>query len=167
MELKNLSDTTVNLWLSVNKYAEKFNTIVDIEEFANGCLDVKICINDEINFFKDYGIEIKNEDSLKDVLRRYTDYIAEVESYLKAKALQVKDTFKIIKGGTHDFPALAWTLTDEDVFFKPVEGEMIPLDTKEGIDCFNDKKGDFYVRQGRLNIVEWKVWMHDTFGCDF
>lgn len=167
MVLQNLSESTVNLWVSVNSYAERFNTLVDIEEADNDCLDVKLHINDELSFFKTYGLGIKDEDSLQDVLRRYTDYIAELEDYLNKKAFQVKDGFTLVEGGTHDFPALAWTLTDEDVFFKPVEGEMIPLDTKEGIDCFNDKKGDFYVRQGRLNIVEWKVWMHDTFGCDF
>lgn len=167
MVLQNLSESTVNLWVSVNSYAERFNTLVDIEEADNDCLDVKLRINDELSFFKTYGLGIKDEDSLQDVLRRYTDYIAELEDYLNKKAFQVKDGFTLVEGGTHDFPALVWSLTDEEVFFKDEGGKMIPLDDEVGIDCFKDKKGNFYLRQGRFTIAQWKVWMHDTFNCFF
>ena len=151
MVLQNLSESTVNLWVSVNSYAERFNTLVDIEEADNDCLNVKLRINDELSFFKTYGLGIKDEDSLQDVLRRYTDYIAELEDHLNKK----------------DFPALVWSLTDEEVFFKDEGGKMIPLDDEVGIDFFKDKKGNFYLRQGRFTITQWKVWMHDTFNCFF
>jgi len=70
--------------------------------------------------------------------------------------------FRKVHGGTHDDPALLYSLTDASVYFHNEETDtMENIDNPAGIDAYADKRGEFYVRAEDYDNAYQQLYEHD------
>lgn len=165
MTIKDLREDVFNVWVELNKRAEKFNILIDLKEVGGAFVKVTASINGKNETTIACGIT--DEGELLNLLLSYNLFLYLMEE--KDSTMEnTTDGFEEVEGDTHGMPALISSLTDETVFFRDNNGILTNVDdVKEGIDYFAGKEGRFVVMKGRKAIAEWKVRVHDNYGIEW
>lgn len=143
----------------VNDEIKPFDVEIFVKE--NG-ISYDIQIDDRLDFlFRVDYVQDVNEESL---LHEITELWERIKNNLRERFGEFIG-FRKIHGDNHGDPALVWSLTDVDLFYKLPNGNFEKVDD---INDYEDHEGEFYVRSFDYGQAFWIITLHDVFGeeCD-
>ncbi len=138
----------------VNDEIKPFNIEIFVEE--NGS-SFDIQIDDRTDIFRVDYVQDVNEECL---LHEITELWETIKNNQREKFSEFIG-FRKIHGDNHGDPALLWSLTDFDVYFKLPNGVFEKV---EDINDYEDRAGEFYVRAFDYGEAYWQLTLHDVFG---
>jgi hypothetical protein len=75
-------------------------------------------------------------------------------------------SFKIVRGGTHDMPALIYAFTSVDLFFHDFDTDGIERVSSGSIDDYRDRNGEFCVHKDDYDVAQQQIYEHDELGIE-
>ena len=143
----------------VNEDILPFPIHIYVEENGSGSYNIAIDDKSDL-FFVDYAQDIVEENLLHEI----TELWERIKNNLRERFGEFIG-FRKIHGDNHGEPALVWSLTDVDLFYKLPNGNFEKVDD---INDYEDHEGEFYVRAFDYGLAFWRITLHDVFGeeCD-
>lgn len=75
-------------------------------------------------------------------------------------------SFKIVRGGTHEMPALIYAFTSVDLFFHDFDTDGIERVATGSIDDYKDRNGEFCVHKDDYEVAQQQIYEHDELGIE-
>ena len=75
-------------------------------------------------------------------------------------------SFKIVRGGTHEMPALIYAFTSVDLFFHDFDTDGIERVSSGSIDDYRDRNGEFCVHKDDYEVAQQQIYEHDELGIE-
>jgi hypothetical protein len=75
-------------------------------------------------------------------------------------------SFKIVRGGTHEMPALIYAFTSVDLFFHDFDTDGIERVSSGSIDDYRDRNGEFCVHKDDYDVAQQQIYEHDELGIE-
>lgn len=75
-------------------------------------------------------------------------------------------SFRIVRGGTHDTPALIYAITSIDLYFHDFDTDGIEKVTADSIDDYADRNGEFCVHKDDYDVALQQIEEHDELGIE-
>lgn len=75
-------------------------------------------------------------------------------------------SFKIVRGGTHEMPALIYAFTSVDLFFHDFDTDGIEKVSVDSIDEYESRNGEFCVHKDDYEVAQQQIYEHDELGIE-
>lgn len=75
-------------------------------------------------------------------------------------------SFKIVRGGTHEMPALIYAFTSVDLYFHDFDTDGIERVSSGSIDDYRDRNGEFCVHKDDYDVAQQQIYEHDELGIE-